>query len=216
MHWPRGGSRTFSRAGLALKQTGLYTFCMSRTEERVSKARQRLIETAERLFYAEGLQAVGIDRIIAEAGVAKMTLYKHFSSKDELILATLEYREKQVEDMFQQSIKASLRRGRSRLEGFFDALKAWFESEGFRGCSFINAALELAREEHPASRFAAAHKLRFYGRLRDVLVEAAGQRGEALAPAITLLVEGAIVTAVMQGTSKSADIARDTALALLS
>ena len=80
---------------------------MSKTKTRTSDARQRLIETAERLFYAEGIRAVGIDRIIAEAGVAKMTLYNHFASKDDLILAVLQYREEQVNEMFAKSRDAA-------------------------------------------------------------------------------------------------------------
>ena len=74
---------------------------MSKTEIK-SKARQRIVETAERLFYAEGVRSVGIDRIIAEAEVAKMTLYNHFSSKDDLILAVLQYREEKFDGMFER------------------------------------------------------------------------------------------------------------------
>ena len=92
------------------------------------------METAERLFYAEGVRAVGIDRIIAEAEVAKMTLYNHFASKDDLILAVLQYREAKFDEMFEKSIERHVRRGMDKLEAFFAALKDWFKSPGFRGC----------------------------------------------------------------------------------
>lgn len=188
---------------------------MSKTRPRQSDARQRIIETAERLFYSEGIRAVGIDRIIAEANVAKMTLYNHFASKDELILEVLVYREEQVNEMFAKSIERRVGKGMERLEAFFVALKDWFRSPGFRGCSFINASVELADADHPASRFAVEHKNRINRMLREFIVEAAGDKAAVVAPAVALLVEGAIVTAVMDRSSKPADVAKDAALALV-
>jgi AcrR family transcriptional regulator len=189
---------------------------MSQARTKTSDARQRIVETAERLFYAEGVRAVGIDRIIAEAGVAKMTLYHHFPSKDDLILAVLQYREAQVDEMFAKSIERHVRQGKDKLEAFFAALKAWFKSSGFRGCSFINARVELADADHPASKFSARYKQKFYEMLKVIVAESAGAKAaESLAPAITLMVEGAIVTAVMEQSAKPADVARDAALALV-
>lgn len=189
---------------------------MSKTPTRKSNARQRLIETAERLFYAEGFHTVGIDRIIAEAGVAKMTLYNHFASKDDLILAMLQYRDEQFNAMFDKSIARHVGKGKSRLEAFFAALKEWFQSKGFRGCAFINACVELADAGHPASQFAVAHKDRQNEMLRQCIVEAAGEKAAVVSRAVSLLVEGAIVTAVMEQSSKPADVARDAALELVS
>ena len=189
---------------------------MSKTRRKKSDARQRIVESAERLFYAEGIRSVGIDRIIAEAGVAKMTLYNHFASKDDLILAVLQYREEQVNDMFAKSMQRHLRKGRDRLDAFFAALKGWFKSSGFRGCSFINACVELADADHPASQFSATHKELFRDMLEGILEESVGDKAVVLAPAVSLLVEGAIVTAVMERSSKPADVARDAALALVS
>ena len=80
-----------------------------------SDARQRLLEAAERLFYAEGVRAVGIDRIIAEAEVAKMSLYNHFASKDDLILAVLQYREEKFDAMFEKWMKRHVQAGLDRL-----------------------------------------------------------------------------------------------------
>jgi AcrR family transcriptional regulator len=185
------------------------------TPPRSSKARERLVATAERLFYADGIHAVGIDRIIAEAGVAKMTLYNHFASKDDLILAVLQYREEKFDEMFASWMTRSMRRGRNRLDAFFAALKKWFEQPGFRGCSFINAAVELADAKHPAARFAAEHKARFREMLLGYMKEVAGKKAESLVPAVYLLVEGAIVTAVMEESSKPADWAKQATLLLL-
>lgn len=190
---------------------------MSKTRTRKSDARQRLIETAEQLFYAEGIHVVGIDRIIAEAGVAKMTLYNHFSSKDDLILAVLEYREEKFDALFEKWMKRHVEGGMDPLEAFFAALKDWFDSKGFRGCMFINSCVELADAQHEGSKFSASHKQRFHEMLKQIITQTAGEKAaEAIAPAIALLVEGAIVTAVMEQSSKPADVARDAALVLVS
>lgn len=187
---------------------------MSRKQAK-SSARDRIVETAERLFYAEGVRSVGIDRIIAEAEVAKMTLYNHFASKDDLILAVLRHREVKINDFFATAMQSYTDQGMERLEAFFTALKEWFSSKGFRGCAFINASVELADNRHPASKFAAEHKHRFHDMLREVITETAGAKAAAVAPAIALMVEGAIVTAVMEGDPGAADVARDAAMALV-
>ena len=189
---------------------------MNKARASKSEARQRIVETAERLFYAEGVRAVGIDRIIADAEVAKMSLYNHFPSKDYLILAVLQYREEKFDSMFENSISHHVSKGTDRLEAFFAALKDWFESPGFRGCMFINARVELADAKHPASKFSAQHKERFHQMLQTIIEESVGMKSaKTAAPAISLLVEGAIVTAVMAQSSQPADVAREAALALV-
>ena len=188
---------------------------MSSSTSKRSGARQRLIETAERLFYAEGIRAVGIDRIIAEAEVAKMTLYNHFASKDELILAVLQYREEKFDEMFAESMDRHRSAGMSKIEAFFAALKEWFDSPNFRGCAFINASVELADADHPASRFSTEHKHRLHESLREYIVEASGKAAGKVAPAVSILVEGAIVTALMEQDSSAADVAGEAALALV-
>jgi AcrR family transcriptional regulator len=174
------------------------------------------VETAERLFYAEGFRAVGIDRIISEAGVAKMSLYNHFPSKDDLIVAALKHRAERFDAMLEAWMQEHVDAGRSRLEAFFLALKTWFESPGFRGSMFINVPAELADSEHKGSKFAASHNLRFRELQKQLITEAAGAKAaKALAPAIALLVEGAVVSVMMEQSSKAADVAKTAALALL-
>lgn len=198
------------------KQTGLYISDMSKTRTKKSDARQRIVETAERLFYAEGVRAVGIDRIIAEAEVAKMSLYNHFSSKDDLILAVLQYREEKFDALFEKWMQKHVKAGMDRMHAFFAALKDWFKSNGFRGCMFINSCAELADSNHAGSKFAAQHKERFHEMLKQIITECAGTKAaDATASAISLLVEGAIVAAVMEQSAKPAEVARDAALALV-
>jgi AcrR family transcriptional regulator len=187
---------------------------MGRTKT-TSEPRQRILETADRLFYREGIRAVGIDRIIAEAEVAKMSLYKHFASKDELILAVLKYREEKILEFFGSAMKRHGKRTKDKLRTFFAALKDWFESPGFRGCAFQNAAVELADAKHPGSHFVRDHKRRFQRFLAGLVEESLGKAAATVAPAVGLLVEGAIVTAVIQGSPAAVFVARDAAMKLV-
>lgn len=182
---------------------------------RNSEAKQRILETADRLFYNDGLRAVGIDRIVAEAAVAKMTLYAHFSSKDDLIVAVLRYREERVLEFFRAAMDRHTTPTTSRLGAFFAALEEWFESPGFRGCVFQNAAIELADPAHAGARIAREHKLRFADLVRGIVQESVGAAGAPAAPAITLLVEGAIVSALIHGTPDAARVAGAAARTLL-
>jgi|SRR5262245_29452419 len=187
-----------------------------RRKPQTSEARQRILETADRLFYQDGIRAVGIDRIIAEAGVAKMSLYKHFPSKDDLILAALKYREQGVLAFFRAAMERHGKRGKNPLQAFFAALKDYFELPAYRGCGFQNAAVELADPTHPGAKFVRGHKQRFSEFLRGLVEETIGKGGVKAAPAVAILVEGAIVTAVIQGNPGAADVARDAALKLVS
>jgi AcrR family transcriptional regulator len=187
---------------------------MGRTRE-TSEARQRILETADWLFYREGVRAVGIDRIIAEANVAKMTLYTHFPSKDDLILAVLKRREECALEFFRSAMGRHAGRAKNPLRSFFAALKEWFESPDFRGCAFQNAAVELADPAHPGTEFVRGHKRRFSEFLRGLVEETVGKAPAKVAPAVALLVEGAMVTAVVQGSPDAADVARDAALKLV-
>ncbi|QDT66193.1 TetR/AcrR family transcriptional regulator [Calycomorphotria hydatis] len=187
---------------------------MSETKP-TSKARTRILETADRLFCAEGVNTVGIDRIIAEAGVAKMTLYNHFASKDELILAVLENRDVTINTFFSNEMeKASHKKG-GKLAGFFTALKKWFSSPDFRGCVFINTVAEIANPEHPAVKFSAVHKERFSSLIADAVKDLAQKVPFSTVPAISMIVEGAIVSAVMEQSPKPADLAKKTTQILL-
>lgn len=186
-----------------------------RRKPETSEARQRILETADRLFYQDGVRAVGIDRIIAEAGVAKMSLYKHFASKDDLILAVLIYREEGVLEFFRSAMQRHAKKAKNPLRAFFAALKDFFESPGFRGCPFQNAAVELADPAHPGTEFVRGHKQRFSEFLRGLVEETVGKTRAKVAPAVFILVEGAIVTAFIQGNPDAADVARDAAWKLV-
>src|SRR6516162_8733813 len=182
---------------------------MGRTPSASSEARQRILETADRLFYREGIRAVGIDRVIAEADVAKATLYAHFPSKDDLIVAVLHHREESVLTFFRAAMERHGRRTKDRLSAFFAALKEWFQSPDFRGCAFQNAAAELADPKHPGSAVVREHKRRFRDMIDGLVEGVVGKAHARLTPAVAVLVEGAVVTAVIHGSADAADVARD-------
>ena len=120
--------------------------------------KQHLIETALTLFNEKGYHATGIDLILAESKVSKATLYKHFRSKDELILAALAIQHEHVLEMISNKITNATEAGSSRILAMFDGLDTWFNSDTFYGCNFINASAEYANAEDPIHIYAAKHK----------------------------------------------------------
>ena len=159
-------------------------------------ARERILESAYELFSRRGIRGVGIDEVIERAAVAKATLYRHFASKDELVIAFLQRRE-QV--WTRGRVEAGAReRGATpeeQLLAIFDVFDDWFREEAFDGCSFINVLLETADLEHPVGEASAAHLETIRGILR-VLAEEAGLRDpEGFALKWHILMKGSIVSA---------------------
>lgn len=144
-----------------------------------------------------------------------MTLYNHFASKDDLILAVLELRDANLMRFFRDEMQRSASKRGGRLAGFFTALKKWFSSPDFRGCVFLNTAAEIAEPDHPATRFCADHMRRFHDLLAEAAKEAQPSATPATIEALKVLVEGAIVVAVMERSAKPATTARRAAEALL-
>jgi AcrR family transcriptional regulator len=160
-------------------------------------ARERILETAARLFLRDGFRAVGVDTIVAEAGVAKMTLYAHFPSKDDLIVAYLERANQQFWAWLEGASGAD--GPRAKLLAMFDAVGRQADSPQCLGCTFQGTAAEFPDPEHPGHRVALAHKQAVLARLRG-LAEDAGLRAPAdLAQQLLLLMDGAWVAARMFG-----------------
>ena len=171
-------------------------------------ARERIVETAMRLFYRDGLRATGIDRLIAESGVAKMSFYRHFPSKADLVCAFLEERHTRWFRWFDAAVAEAATDGGGHLVATAAALETWFGDVEFRGCAFINAATELADPASRERQIAAAHKRDLEVRL-VALAAADGCSDPAEAGRLALIiVEGAIVRAQMTGSSAPARDAR--------
>lgn len=177
--------------------------------------KDHLVETALALFAREGFHATGIDRILAESGVAKMTLYKHFRSKEELVVAALRLRDERFRAWLAERAAAGGKSPRKRLLSVFDALEEWFGTPGFRGCMFVNACAEYGSLEHPVHATAAEHKGAMRGWLRDLAAEAGVADAEEAADQLMLLIDGATVTAHVTGNGRAARRARRTAKSLL-
>ncbi|PSN17240.1 TetR family transcriptional regulator [filamentous cyanobacterium CCP5] len=178
-------------------------------------ARDRIMEAASDLFYREGTQNVGIDRIIAESGVAKMSLYNHFKSKDALITAWLQQRDAHWRQWFQSTVEKQSTEPAERLLAMFDALAEWFSQPDFRGCAFINSSVELVDPEHPGYQVAIEHQQAIYDYILQLVKAAEIANPQVLAGQLLLLVEGAIVVAMMRHSPAAAAHAKAAASTLI-
>jgi AcrR family transcriptional regulator len=158
-------------------------------------ASERVLETAYELFSQRGIRDVGIDEIIGRAGVAKATLYRHFASKDELVVAFLERREQR---WTMELVEAGARRRGAtpdeRLLAIFDVLDEWFRREDFEACSFINTLLEM-RSPHPAGQASIHHLENVRSLVRRLAEEAGVPDTDSFARSFQILMEGSIVSA---------------------
>ncbi|WP_064749205.1 TetR/AcrR family transcriptional regulator [Lysobacter antibioticus] len=177
--------------------------------------RERILETAAALFYAHGIHAVGVDLIIARAEVAKASFYKHFPSKQDLIVAILSRRGEAWRQGLAESVRERCAAPALRPLAVFDALGERFGQGDFRGCMFINSMVELADRGHAGHAVADDHKRRVTAYLRGLLEQAGVDPAAALAEQYMLLIDGAIVTALRIGSAAPAASARAIAERLL-
>ncbi len=164
----------------------------------VSKKRDQLVESALELFAREGFHATGIDKVLDAAGVAKMTLYKHFRSKEELILAALRLRDERWRNQFMRGVEKRAKDPKDRLLAIFDEMGRWFGEATFSGCMFINASAEYADHSDPIHAASAEHKRLVEQYIRGLVEQAGLEEGPgagagALAAQLCLLMEGAVV-----------------------
>jgi AcrR family transcriptional regulator len=159
-------------------------------------ARDRILESAYELFSTRGVRAVGIDEVIERAAVAKATLYRHFPSKDELVLAFLEQREVVWTHGWLEA--EARRRGATpeeQLLAIFDLFDGWFHRADFEGCSFVNVLLETADRKHPVARASVEHLENMRSVLRYLAGEAGLRSTDEFARSLDILLKGAIVQA---------------------
>lgn len=156
---------------------------------RVPPARERILTTAHDLFYREGIRATGVDTVIAAAKVTKVTFYRHFRSKNDLILAYLEYRHERWMRWFTDA----LRRHGGTVRALAPALAEWFRSADYRGCAFINGVSEIAPSLPQVVEVTRRHKAEMQQAIAALLP--AGRRRASLARALAVVVDGSIVQA---------------------
>jgi AcrR family transcriptional regulator len=180
-----------------------------------ASARDRLLTAASKLFHETGIQATGVDSIIEAAGVAKATFYRHFPSKDDLVVAWLRDPRTRWHDRVRAQVEESQPTPDEAIPLFFEAVAEWLENEGYRGCPYLNTAVEITQPTHPALPVV----LDYLQEVEDYitgLVTAAGYRNpRMLAIELQTLLAGAISLAVARRSGAYAISAREAAISLL-
>lgn len=172
-------------------------------------ARDRILLTAHDLFYRDGIRATGINRVIAESGVTKVTFYRHFPSKNVLIREFLEYRHQRWISWFADA----LRRHGGNLQALTPTLREWFSNPGYRGCAFINSVGELGGEPPEITDIARRHKSDMIGLIAALIPSP--ERRDIDAQALALAVDGAIVRSQIDPAPEAALLAFDRLLQAL-
>lgn len=179
------------------------------------KAAERILATANELFYREGSRAVGVDEIVARAGATKPSLYRAFESKDQLVAAYLEGQAEGFWSYFEAAVTAHPDDPRAQILGFFDALGQRAEKPGYRGCGLTNAAVEYPDRKHPGRKVAVDHKAQLRERLRSMTKAMDARKPKKLADSLLLLIEGVYVTSQLFADDGPASAARGAAEALI-
>jgi AcrR family transcriptional regulator len=189
---------------------GLYSRQVPKVNRSVHKLPshgERILAAADKLFYEQGIRAVGVDAVAAEAGVSKRTLYNYYPTKDELIAAYLTARFKHV--------PPSDAPAREQILAYFDRLERMFADGGFRGCPYVNAVTELADRKHAATSIAVRFKEERHAWYRSLLERMGVRNPDDVATQLQMLVEGALITATMRDDPKVGRAARAAAEVLL-
>ncbi len=179
-------------------------------------ARERILTAAYELFAQEGIRAVGLDDVAARAGVAPVTLHRHFASKDDLVLAFLERREQLwTKDWLEAEVERRASEPGEQLLAIFDVFDDWFRRDDFEGCSFINVLLEISDADSPLHRASATYLARIRSFIERLAAEAGISDPESFARQWHILMKGAIVAAA-EGDREAARRARSVGALLLS
>lgn len=177
--------------------------------------REQLIHTALTLFSRYGFHATGIDLIAKESGVTKRTLYAHFGSKDELVVATLRHLDEQLRSYFLKHTNSTCEDPKQRLLSVFDAAGFWFSEDNFFGCTFINAIGEYAESNDSIRQVCSEYKRLSREWIKDLCEQAGAPNPQQLSDELSLILEGAIVTAQVSPQLDAAAIAKRAATALV-
>lgn len=185
---------------------------ISDSHPEVIPARRRLLNTATRLFYTEGIRAVGIDRIIAEAGIAKATFYKHFPSKDDLVVAYIE-----EQDQLGRAAVAALpkRPPREMIAAIMGRISKAVAVGDWRGCPFLNAAAEYPDPASPVRRAIDARRTWYHGTLRELLAETGDPASSVTASLLVAMSDGLLESAYLDDPEKIPALVREGVARLL-
>ena len=177
--------------------------------------RDQLIQTALELFAKNGIHATGVDSIVEQSGVTKKTLYAHFRSKEELVLAVLRQYDELARNDFMRGVESGGKTPRARLLAVFDFAERWFQQSNFYGCLFINTIGEYSDKGTPIRQICKEYKKLVKGYIRELCEQAGASDPQGLAEELAMLLEGATVTAQVSQNPKTAKIAKRAAKVLI-
>ncbi|HEY8160320.1 MAG TPA: TetR/AcrR family transcriptional regulator [Methylobacter sp.] len=176
---------------------------------------EKILQAASELFYSQGIRATGVDAIAKAANTTKMSLYKYFLSKDDLVLAFLRKRDEDFRLWFVDQVNAKADMPNAKLLAVFDVIGEWMAVPEFRGCAFINAAAEFPIEGNPMHQVSSEFYDHFRNYIADLAVQCGSRSPKNLAQQLSLLIEGAIVSEQMKRHSGSAEQAKQAAIVLI-
>jgi|GEM_PF-32224 len=190
------------------------SFYLYRMNKTPGTTREKILTTAEQLIYQNGIHATGMDLLVKTSGVARKSIYRYFATKDDVAAAALNARDERWIHWFRtESDKGDT--PQARILNMFSALKSWFESDGFRGCAFINTAGEVGDPDDPVRQIAKRHKQKLLDYTLELTTQLNIEQPAALARQLLILMEGAITLAYVMGDNSAADSAREVAKLLL-
>jgi AcrR family transcriptional regulator len=179
----------------------------ARTQTAGARAHEHLLLAADELFYREGVRAVGIEAVVERAGVNKMSLYRQFSSKDDLVVAYLQRCDVRFFERFDESLTKHPGEPVKQLVQYFEDLARRASAAGYRGCPFVNVATEFPDATHPARRSVDENKSKLMARLTTLAQEAGAAEPVALAEELALIVEGVYAASQTYGPGCGAILA---------
>jgi len=180
-----------------------------------SPLREKILHVATDLFQTRGINSTGVDTIVAVAGTTKMTLYKYFRSKEDLILEVLQQGHQEFQSWLQDNLNKNSKQPAEKLQKLFDFVEEWITSPEFRGMAFIKASAEFPNEESPVHKLSADHSKEFRNYIAKVAEEAGVLDTEGLALQLSLLIEGAMQAEQMKRGSGAVKYAKKAAKILI-
>lgn len=181
----------------------------------MSVLREKILDVAADLFQTRGINSTGVDTIVAVAGTTKMTLYKHFKTKEGLILEVLKRHNQEFRNWLVQRLSESSKAPDKKLQVLFDCIEEWMAAPDFRGMPFLKASAEFPNEENPVHRLSTEQARQFRQYLATLAQEAGAGDPETLALQLSMLIEGAMLAEQMRRGSGAAKQAKKAARVLI-
>jgi len=179
-----------------------------------NETRDIILDVTEKLIYKSGIAATGMDLLVKTAGVSRKSVYRYFANKEELVVAALKRRDERWMLWFSSEVNKAPT-PLARLLNLFPVLKGWFDSEGFRGCAFINTSGETGDPQDPVRQVAKMHKQKLLDYVTGLCIEQGTEQPELLARQLLILIDGAITLALVMGDHAAADQAQEALKTLL-